>query len=133
MDRLQVEHANLRAALVWSERSGGAGELLGRLAGALWRFWWMRGHTSEGRSWLDRALAASAEPVVRSQQLNGAAGLAFFQDDYQRSREFWLQFIAHSRSTGRPTDTVLGLARALPRSRGRAATWIRQRPSPRRA
>ncbi|MEJ7763707.1 MAG: tetratricopeptide repeat protein, partial [Thermomicrobiales bacterium] len=52
---LEREHDNLRAALVWTTVSDGATTI--RLAGALWRFWYARGHHGEGRSWLRVALA----------------------------------------------------------------------------
>jgi predicted ATPase/DNA-binding SARP family transcriptional activator len=55
VDRLEAEHDNLRAALAWSmDRPGDLGP---RLAGALGRFWQTRFYFSEGRDWLDRALA----------------------------------------------------------------------------
>jgi tetratricopeptide (TPR) repeat protein len=56
--RLQAEHDNLRAAIEWSvARSQIEDSALSvRLAGALWRFWSVQGHLSEGRRWLDRAL-----------------------------------------------------------------------------
>ncbi len=70
---LEREHDNLRAALVWSARSDGA--TLVRLAGALWRFWYARGHHGEGRSWLRAALAHSlnASTPSAAKVLVGAA------------------------------------------------------------
>ena len=48
LQRLEEEHENLRAALDWSLVEAGSGRGL-RFCGALQRFWWMRGHLSEGR------------------------------------------------------------------------------------
>jgi non-specific serine/threonine protein kinase len=60
LGRLEAEHDNLRAALAWFDRTGDASGLL-RLAGFLWRFWYFRGHVSEGRAWGERALAGAAD------------------------------------------------------------------------
>src|SRR5215211_8503524 len=51
MDGLEAEHDNLRAALSRSLEAGDSGSAL-RIGGALWRFWNVRGHFSEGRRWL---------------------------------------------------------------------------------
>ena len=51
-----------------------------RLGGALWRFWWARGHLSEGRNVLERALFFASEGVVaavRAKALNAAGVLDF--------------------------------------------------------
>jgi predicted ATPase/class 3 adenylate cyclase len=89
LDRLETEHDNFRAALGWAEHPSDAEARL-RLAGALWRFWWMRGHLSEGRRWLNRTLAAAAEtsPTVRADALSGAGVLAEMQGDYERATQF---------------------------------------------
>jgi predicted ATPase/Tfp pilus assembly protein PilF len=83
-DRLEAEHDNLRAALDWSVGEGSAGQGL-QLAGALWRFWQMRGHLSEGRRWLGETLARShtaAVPAnIRACAFNAAGNLAWEQGD----------------------------------------------------
>jgi predicted ATPase/DNA-binding SARP family transcriptional activator len=56
-----------------------------QLAGALWRFWAVRGHPGEGREWLTRFLALSkglAPTPVRQRALSGAGVLAYLQADY---------------------------------------------------
>jgi excisionase family DNA binding protein len=75
--RLAAEHDNLRAALAWLEQSGD-GEAMLRLAGALDRFWFVRGHGGEGRDWMERALtlAGDAPPALRAKALGGAGRLA---------------------------------------------------------
>jgi predicted ATPase len=87
--RLEREHDNLRAALRWAEDSGEIVVAL-RLAGALARFWYLRGHLSEGRGWLEgllaRARSGDGVPLVsRAKACSGAATLAFAQGDYQRA------------------------------------------------
>jgi non-specific serine/threonine protein kinase len=54
--RMEVEHANLLAALTWFDRRQDA-ECLLRLSAALVGFWLTHGHVREGRDWLERALA----------------------------------------------------------------------------
>lgn len=88
--RLDYEHDNLRVALAWTLETGQVKISL-QLAGALWRFWWVRGYLSEGRRSLEAALAVSYDPTVqadttlmavRAKALNGAGNLAQLQGDY---------------------------------------------------
>lgn len=86
LERLEAEHDNLRAALSWSlEREDTETAL--RLSAALWRFWCSRGNLSEGRRWLEEALAKSGEEAapLRAKALNGAGYLAWFQGDSERA------------------------------------------------
>src|SRR5262249_39777265 len=57
LDQLQREYDNLRAALAWSHGDPEAREIELRLAGALWRFWFLQGNFSEGHQWLEEAVA----------------------------------------------------------------------------
>jgi predicted ATPase/DNA-binding CsgD family transcriptional regulator len=85
-DRLEGEHDNLRAALAWSLESGEA-EKAARMGVAIWRFWQVRGYMSEGRRWLERALAGFSEQTsVRAETLLAAGVLASLQDDYDRAK-----------------------------------------------
>jgi predicted ATPase/transcriptional regulator with XRE-family HTH domain len=58
-ERLNVNHANLVAALTWHEQSGEATSL-GRLAGTLREYWFWTGRWSEGRRWTERAARDAA-------------------------------------------------------------------------
>ncbi|MGH2358181.1 MAG: ATP-binding protein, partial [Candidatus Limnocylindria bacterium] len=83
-DRVARDHDNFRAALTWALKTDGA-ELGLRLGYALWRFWQQRGHLREGRDWFDRLLAlpdAGVSHTARAKGLTGAAGIAYWQNDY---------------------------------------------------
>jgi tetratricopeptide (TPR) repeat protein len=80
--RFETEHANLQAALGWALEAGEAPAGLA-LAGRIWKFWQFRGYFGEGRSWLDRLLAATPdEPIEeRTIGLEAAGVLAWNQGD----------------------------------------------------
>jgi predicted ATPase/class 3 adenylate cyclase len=87
LERLDLEHDNMRAALSWMLESEDAEPGL-RLSGALWRFWWMRGHYSEGRRWLEEALAKDGRPsAARAKALEAVGWLADDQGDIDRAVE----------------------------------------------
>jgi non-specific serine/threonine protein kinase len=90
-DRLEREHDNLRAALAWSlATEHSVGEMALHLAGALARFWELRGRVDEGRQWLTRVLSTGG-PVSGSRRataLCGAGGIAFMQGDYAGAHDF---------------------------------------------
>src|ERR687893_576497 len=88
MDRLEAEHDNFRAALSRSLETGDAESAL-RIGGALWRFWNVRGHFSEGRHWLGTGLSGGgAAPVgVSAEASLGLGYLELRQGDYERAVE----------------------------------------------
>ena len=84
IDLLEIEHDNLSAALAVGAAGPETAEHLLRMAGALSRFWEVRGHLSEGRQWLERAMeqVESAPLADRARALCGAGVLARHQGDY---------------------------------------------------
>ncbi|HEU4764187.1 MAG TPA: tetratricopeptide repeat protein, partial [Candidatus Eisenbacteria bacterium] len=102
LHRLSREHDNLRTALVtWLEVEGPPVRGL-KLAGALWRFWWMRGNWAEGRSRLAALLLATgdAAPAERTKALHGAAVLARTQGEYRAAQRMLEEALALARARG---------------------------------
>jgi non-specific serine/threonine protein kinase len=105
LERLEAEHDNLRAALRRSLEVGEAERSL-RLAGALGHFWGRRGYLTEGREWLEAALAkgdrspvaSRREADARAKALRQAGWLATWQADYGRAKELHEEGLALSRS-----------------------------------
>ncbi len=120
LERLEQEHDNLRTALQRlleqaddeeSEQSIGEREMALRLAAALWMFWWVRGHWSEGRNFLNRALSTSegTSASVRAKALYAAANLTFVQSDYEWAEALSEESLALYRELGHQ----LGIAHSL--------------------
>ncbi len=86
MKRLAQDQENLRAALRRALDARDAETSL-RLAGGLALYWVMRGNASEGRAWLEEALALAgdAAPATEAAALHGAAMAAALDADYERS------------------------------------------------
>jgi predicted ATPase/class 3 adenylate cyclase len=105
LDRCDMEHPNIRAALRWSIQAGEA-EAAQRSAGALWRFWQQRGHLAEGRRWFEEILAMpSGQPptAARAKALIGAGGVAWWQQDREAAGGFYRQALAVERELGDPS------------------------------
>lgn len=86
LTHLNEEHDNVRAVLAWALARGEV-ETAARLGSAIWRFWQLRGHLNEGRSWFARILAAGAAlpPLLRAKTLKGAGVMAWYQSDYEQA------------------------------------------------
>ena len=83
--RLERELDNLRAALDWSLEATGDVEVGLRLAGSLWRFWWLRGHFTEGRARIEALLAhpeAAAPTAARAMATYALGVLIYRHADY---------------------------------------------------
>jgi predicted ATPase/class 3 adenylate cyclase len=64
-EQLDADIANLRAALDWAEEMRD-GELMLRLATAMWEFWATRGHIAEGTTVLEASLALASRRPART-------------------------------------------------------------------
>ena len=87
LDLLERQVTDVRSAVAWLTRHRPVEAQ--RLAGASWRWCYLRGRYAEGRSWAEDALAAApdAPAAIRARALSGAGILAFLQCDYEVSRE----------------------------------------------
>jgi predicted ATPase len=86
LDRLEREQDNFRAALDRLEASGESETAL-RLAAALWRFWYLKGHLAEGRRRLESVLPTDERPTAaRAKALNGAAVMAVNSGDTEAAK-----------------------------------------------
>lgn len=78
-----AEQDNFRAALEWALETGDTVLAL-KMTRTLWRFWGISSALTEGRNWIKRVLAASAdaEPGLVAPVRYGESKLALFQADY---------------------------------------------------
>jgi predicted ATPase/class 3 adenylate cyclase len=80
MGQMDAERDNLRAALRWTLRHDPESAL--RLAAGQHWYWFLRGRLSDGRAWLERALADPSPPgPLRMTALNWTSFLAWNQSD----------------------------------------------------
>jgi predicted ATPase/class 3 adenylate cyclase len=100
LDRLEREWDNLQVALEWSTEGQDPAPGL-RMAGALWRFWYLRGHLTTGATWLEEALRRAPAPTItRAWALNGAAVLAHSVGSYTRAVELADETMRLARTLG---------------------------------
>lgn len=101
LERLEREHANLRAALAWIADRGDTTVFL-QLAGSLAWFWEEHGHVVEGGRWLEAALAVAkdAPAADRLRGLSGAGTMAWYQGDFARATHWHEQALTLARQVG---------------------------------
>jgi predicted ATPase/DNA-binding CsgD family transcriptional regulator len=102
-ERLDRELDNLRAAVRWAVSNDANVGL--RICGALWRYWYLRGHLFEGRERLAALLSQSAlvPDPIRAKALFAAAQLAVIQGESSRARGLAEESVAIRRALG---DTI---------------------------
>ena len=111
LERLEMEHDNLRSALAWA--AAGADAVSGmRLASACWRFWLIRGYAREGLSWLSGILSAAPARQTtahRAKALTAAATMARETSDFSKA----IALYEESLSIWRKLGDQRGIAAAL--------------------
>ena len=102
LDRMTVDHDNLRAAFGWALERGDA-ELAHRLLAASWRFWQFRGHVTEGMARASEVLAMPGGDVAtawRMRALEAAGGLAWWAADVPGAHAHYEGQLALARALG---------------------------------
>jgi predicted ATPase/DNA-binding CsgD family transcriptional regulator len=105
--RLDADHANLRAAMVWAAEHDS--DLALQLATSLWRFWWV--HPGEGRMWLEQTLAdvGDVSPQLRTKALGAASILASFQGELERGTRLAQEAVDLAERSGDEAGRAWGL------------------------
>ena len=109
--RLDGDHGNLLAALAWFASRGETDFEL-RLAAALARFWYIRGHLTEGTALLEGAIRRAGDdgdPNCLAKAFRADSSLAVLQGDYERARRLSERGLAYYRQL----DDDVGIARSL--------------------
>lgn len=101
LERLGQDHDNLRAALAWFFEQGET-ESAARLAGAVWRYWFVRGYLSQARQWLERCIQQDgALPVaLRAKLLNAAGVITRMQGEHAQAQVYLEDSLALCRELG---------------------------------
>jgi predicted ATPase len=101
LNRLEVRHENVSAALSWLLQRGQTGLALD-LIWETWRFWWLHGHAQELARHVDKIFAQSDRLPVRQRALAlSGAGLTYFAGgDQVRARRLMKQSLPLYRQAG---------------------------------
>jgi predicted ATPase/class 3 adenylate cyclase len=101
LSRYEREHDNFRAAIAWAIEHDPL-DLGLRVPESLWRFWELRGHYTEARGWLERALATGSEalPKLRALALDGLGSIAWRQGDLVTAARAFEESLGIWRATG---------------------------------
>ena len=106
LDRLEREHANMRTALTWSFAHDA--DIFLKLCVALGHFWEFRSYLTEGRFWLDRAVAMDADPFLRAHVLDRSGTFARGQGEFERAARLLEECVEIRRTL--KDDRELGLS-----------------------
>ena len=107
VDRVDAEVDNVRGALAFADATGQSQRILSATA-SLRDFWFTRGYITEGRTRLEDALAADAEPTpARCSALIAASSAAVVAGDVPSARQHLDQALALADSLGDPRLSAL--------------------------
>lgn len=113
LERLEMEHDNLRAALAWSLADTGDAELGVRLAAALGRFWFLKGHFLDLERWSARAIAriatvpAAMRETLYAKVLLSRAFCAYQVRDLTLAAALGAESLAHYEAVGDRWGSVI--------------------------
>jgi predicted ATPase/class 3 adenylate cyclase len=112
LNRLELEHDNLRAAHDWCLDSPDHVVAAMEMVGALWLFWELRGYFKEGRTRCVSSISrpdTDASPAALANALNGAGNICQRLGDYDAS----LTYHHESLKIRRELDDKRGIAASL--------------------
>lgn len=96
---LDADHETLRTLLHWAKTHDPERGL--KLAGLLWRFWYLRGYLREGRQWLNEFLAMPNDTITdRAFALDGLGILAWRQSDPEPAHRSYHEALALFQDSG---------------------------------
>jgi predicted ATPase/class 3 adenylate cyclase len=102
LDRLALDHANLRAATQWAIEAGET-ELALQLVAAQWRYWQLDGHLNLGRDLTNAALAmpgAEAPTAGRLAAIAAAGGIAYWRSESALADQLYRRQLALAEQLG---------------------------------
>jgi predicted ATPase/class 3 adenylate cyclase len=103
LDRLELDHDNLRAAFDWTMRAGEP-ELALRMVAGAWRFWQIRGHLHEAQERAARALAlpgaATLSAAIRARALGAAGSIAYWRGNIPEVHRLYREALGEARRSG---------------------------------
>ena len=103
LDRLELEHANLSAAIDWGDEQGNA-EVACGITFAIWRFWQKRGYLREARArvatLIERPWFSTAPAPLRARTLEAMGGIIYWHGLVDGSRPEYEAALAIWREIG---------------------------------
>ena len=110
LKRLDTERDNVRGAMRWLLGQGES-QTVATIGWALWLLWWMHGHFTEGRRWMEEALAkGSATASIRAKALFVAGTMADGQADRRSAEPLLEESLMHFRELGDKLGSAFALS-----------------------
>lgn len=122
---MNMENANLRAALEWS-LEGTQPELGLRMIGAMWPYWWRQGQHVEWRTWVSQAERVSVDmaPAIQAGIVRAKGNLLWAFNNPVESKRVIMEALAIYRSLGDAYDIGITLVEMASASYGIADEYV---------